>query len=134
MGKKIGETGFRHYRVDRMESVSIKIKKTIENTIEKTEFNVSEYVRKTFLMYSGEPEYIEIQFDNSLINVILDKFGQDIDIEKVDGNSFKIVFEAAVSDGLFRWVLSWGSDAKVLSPNSLIERIKTESHKVANLY
>ncbi|MCW2278647.1 WYL domain-containing protein [Heliophilum fasciatum] len=117
-----------------MESVSIKIKKTIENTIEKTEFNVSEYVRKTFLMYSGEPEYIEIQFDNSLINVILDKFGQDIDIEKVDGNSFKIVFEAAVSDGLFRWVLSWGSDAKVLSPNSLIERIKTESHKVANLY
>ncbi|PLR95765.1 hypothetical protein CVD19_13605 [Bacillus sp. T33-2] len=35
--------------------------------------------------------------------------------------------QAIISDGLVRWLMTWGSDAKVLTPPSLVERIKEEA-------
>lgn len=52
------------------------------------QFNVAEYSRKVFNMFGGEEETVKIQFDNSLANVVIDRFGKDITLEKVDENNF----------------------------------------------
>ncbi len=96
--------------------------------------NVPEYINKTFNMYPGAVETIKIKFSNSLINVIIDRFGEGANVKKYDDKSFVLRTEAAISEGLVRWILTWGSEAKVLTPESLVEKIKEEAKKMYKLY
>jgi len=118
-----------NYRVDRMRKVKISEEKFI-----KTNFNVQQYINSTFNMYTVNIEPINIKFDNHLINVVIDRFGKDIDINKFDEKYFTIRVNAAISKGLIRWILTWGSDTKVLSPISLIDEMRVETEKMKNLY
>jgi len=68
---------FVHYRLDRMESLSIEDDLRI---LPKTKFDPAEYAKKMFSMYSGREEVVTLKFDNSLLNVALDRFGIDITI------------------------------------------------------
>ncbi|WLD94265.1 YafY family protein [Alkalihalobacillus sp. AL-G] len=125
--EKLGQ--IRHYRIDRMRSVTVQ-----DEQFKRNPFNVAEYVNKTFNMYSGEEQPIEIQIDNSLINVMIDRFGRNVDIRKVDDNSFILKTNASVSDGLVGWLLMWGGQAKVLKPGTLVQKLKEESQKLYKQY
>ena len=72
---------------------------------------------------------ISIEFDNHLINVVLDRFGLKARIKPIDGEGkFLLEIEGIVSMG-FRWLLTWGADAKVIRPESLIDLMKIEISK-----
>lgn len=120
----------RHYRVDRMRIVS----STSEFFVPNPDFNVTKYTEKLYFMYSGEESLIEIEFDNHLINVVIDRFGRGIHIRPVNENSFRVSTQAIISDGLVRWLLTWGSDARVITPSPLIERMRTEAEKLYQAY
>ena len=120
---------FRHYRLDRMRNVEV-----TEKRFKKMEFNATEYVHRSFNMYSGKEEWIKIQFHNNLINLIIDRFGLDADIQKADDEHFVLVTKAKVSDGLVKWILTLGSEAKVLQPDTLVEMVQEEIHKMNKLY
>ena len=64
-----------NFRIDRMESVEI-----LEEVSEPKpkDFNVAEYIKSSFSMFSGEAEEVKLRFDNSLINTVIDRFGNDI--------------------------------------------------------
>lgn len=119
----------RHYRVDRLRNVTI-----TEENFPYEPFDVSDYVKSTFHMYSGKEDWIKIRFHNELVNVIIDKFGKEIEI-KQDGNDYFIVStKAKVSDGLRAWILSLGSKAQVLSPTHLVEDVRNEIQMIQQLY
>jgi predicted DNA-binding transcriptional regulator YafY len=119
----------KHYRVDRVKEVSVsEVPFTLSN------FNIAEHMKQTFNMYPGDVQFIEIQFDNHLINVVIDRFGKDILIHQVGDQTFTVKIKAAMSEGLIRWLLTWGSDAKALSPQTLVDRMKLEVTKMAELY
>ena len=130
IGKYGPDEEVRHYRVDRMREV---VKTDVSFTIDR-EFNLSEYANQLFHMYSGDAQYVEIVFDNQLINVIIDRFGLDVNIYKHDETSFKLLTKAVISEGLVRWILTWGSDAKVLKPEALVEKIAEEAEKMYRNY
>lgn len=97
-------------------------------------FNLYNYRSKLFHMYTGEEQSIEVEFDNHLINVVIDRFGTGANIKKVDDYRFRLITLAIVSDGLVRWLLTWGSDAKVIYPPNLVTRMKEEARKLAEVY
>lgn len=69
--------GFTHYRVDRM--IDIDLLDELSNPLpEKEKFDVAEYTKKVFNMFGGEEVTAKIQFDNSLVNAVVDRFGKDI--------------------------------------------------------
>ncbi|UQX56615.1 WYL domain-containing protein [Cytobacillus pseudoceanisediminis] len=119
----------RHYRIDRLRNVNI-----TEEQFAYEPFDVSRYVSSTFHMYAGSEEWIKIRFHNDLINVIIDKFGRDADIRKLDENYFVLTAKAIVSDGLVKWLLNWGNQAKVLSPSSLIDQVTNEIRNMMSVY
>lgn len=119
----------RHYRVDRLRDVQLS-----EETYPYEPFDVSKYVSSTFHMYAGNEERIRVKFANSLINVMIDKFGKDVEIKKADDNHFILTTNAIVSEGLVKWLLNWGSDAKVLSPQSLVDDVTEEIKKMMRIY
>ncbi|MDF0728930.1 WYL domain-containing protein [Cytobacillus sp. S13-E01] len=125
VAKPEGSEEIKHYRVDRMRRVSIK-----EVVSPDIKFNIAEHLNRSFNMYPGEVDYVEILFSNQLINVVLDRFGRDININIVDEEKFTIKISASISEGLIRWLLTWGSDAKVISPPALVQKLKEEAEKM----
>lgn len=119
-----------NYRVDRMRNVRF----IANSKIKKEEFHIQQHLKCCFNMYPGEEDVIEVKFHNKLINVIIDRFGKEISIRKVDDKSFIIRTKAAINEGLIRWLLTWGSDAEVISPPRVIEAMNEEIKKMNNLY
>ncbi|WNB93011.1 WYL domain-containing protein [Bacillus sp. NEB1478] len=125
--KKYGEV--RHYRIDRMRNVKLE-----DESFQPLQINLPERINQSFNMYSGEKAAITLQFTNDLINVMIDRFGLDADIRPMDEHNFIVKTQAAVSDGLVRWLLAWGDQAKVIHPQELIEKMKDESSKLYHNY
>jgi predicted DNA-binding transcriptional regulator YafY len=119
----------RHYRVDRLRNVEV-----MNESFPYEAFDVSKYVQSTFHMFAGDEEWIKIKFHNQLINVIIDKFGKNVDIKKQDEDHFILSTKARISGGLVNWILSFGSKAKVISPVSLSNTVKQEIANMNKLY
>ncbi|WP_090629481.1 helix-turn-helix transcriptional regulator [Neobacillus massiliamazoniensis] len=130
IGEYLPNTEIRHYRVDRMRDVT----SCNETFVCDPFFNITKYTEKLFHMYSGEESLIEIEFDAHLINVVIDRFGREVAVRPIGEDTFRISTQAIISDGLVRWLLTWGSDAKVLTPLSLVERMREESEKFYKKY
>lgn len=119
----------RHYRLDRIREITIS-----EESFVRQPFELQEYVDQSFMMFAGEEIRIKIRFDNNLINVVLDRFGHEAAIQKDGEDHFILSTKAKLSDGLVNWILTWGDQAKVLSPDHLIDRVKTNVENLMTLY
>lgn len=117
------------FRVDRLYKVSL-----INEYFEDPDFNVAQFVNHSFHMYSGEPATVKIKFRVSLLNAVLDRFGDQASLYPVDEHWFIISIQATLSEGLLRWILTWGADAEVLSPPELVKKMEIESEKMFSLY
>lgn len=125
--QKTGE--FRHYRLDRIRNIQV-----TDETYRRENLDITKYIDHTFHMFAGEDHWIKIQFQQQLINVILDRFGLDADIRKVDEEHLLLTTKAKISPGLVSWILRWGHKAKVLSPDLLVEKVKEEVALLHELY
>ena len=111
-----------HYRVDKMENINLTNEKRV---LPDEEFNLANYTKTMFSMYSGETQRVEIQFDKSLVGVVLDRFGMDTPILKASGiDSFKAIVNVAVSPQFMSWVASFGKRAVILEPKSVKDDYK----------
>lgn len=121
-----------HLRVDRITSVQI-LKKDARPFREVSpyvrRFNTADYVEKNFNMFAGEIKKVELRCSTSVLEEMLDRFGERVDIRKSGSDCFILRTEAAITDGLVSWILQFGSKTEVLAPqelkNMLIERIKS---------
>lgn len=52
-------------------------------------------------MFSGETDRVVLEFDNSLINVVIDRFGKDIHIHTITEISFRVTVEVVTTDTFF---------------------------------
>ena len=129
IGKYIPNGEFRHYRLDRMRNVVV-----TSRTFQREKLDIKEYIDRTFHMFSGEDQWIKIQFHQELINVVLDRFGLDADIRRIGDEHFLLTTKAKISSGLVGWILTWGHKAKVLSPDHLLEEVKREIKLMQNVY
>ncbi|MEH6940649.1 helix-turn-helix transcriptional regulator [Bacillus sp. JJ722] len=130
IGEHVRHENLSHYRLDRMRNVETTTEKFLKKPL-----NVSEYVQSTFQMFGGEEQWIKIQFfDTGLINPVIDKLGLHIDMKNQDDNSFIIATKVKLSKGLINWIISWGDQAKVISPSFLVDEIKGIAKNMASIY
>ena len=108
--------GITHFRVDKMDNIEI-----LEQQSRNEEINIGEYTKKIFSMYGGEEESVRIQFDNSLLGVVIDRFGKDTITYKVDDNSFIAILTVELSPPFWGWIFQFGNKAKIVSPESVRE-------------
>ncbi|WP_430790027.1 helix-turn-helix transcriptional regulator [Virgibacillus flavescens] len=120
----------RHYRLDRMREITV----TDQPFVKSKNFHLQEYINQSFHMFAGEEIWIKIQFHIDLVNVVLDRFGKDADIKKMDNDHFVLSTKAKLSNGLINWILTWGNQAKVLSPDHLVNRMKQKISQMHELY
>lgn len=112
---------FVHYRVDRMANIDI-LNVPRVSLPEDANFNISDYMRKVFNMFGGDEEKLTIRFDNSLVNPVIDRFGKDINIDRVSNKEFVIRVDVSVSPTFFGWLSQFGGKAKIVSPENVVEK------------
>lgn len=111
---------FTHYRVDKMEQISVAEEDIIRPA---KPFDLSVYSKTMFHMYGGEETEVSIRFSNDLVGVVLDRFGVDAPIIRREENHFVCRVKVAVSPHFLSWIISFGRKAKILSPDSVAEAL-----------
>jgi predicted DNA-binding transcriptional regulator YafY len=99
------------------------------------DFDFEEFMRPSFGVYQGEPVKVRIWFSLEAAGCIKEKIGHDTQkiVPQKDGS---IVFEAEVAgtEEIKFWVMSWGSKAEGLKPQSLREEIRAEAEAAVEKY
>lgn len=85
------------------------------------DFDISEYVKTMFRMYKSEKQKVELICDKSLMNTIIDYFGEEVESYAYNLSSFRIVVEVAVSHVFFSWVFGFGGKVEIKGPQSVKE-------------
>ena len=106
-----------HFRVDRMSDIKITEEpcEKVENVMGEN-FSVGEYSRKLFSMYSGESSRVEILCENKVMNSVIDRFGKDVFVLKVDDEHFKAIVSVDLSPTFFAWIFTFGGKMKIAAP------------------
>ena len=63
----------------------------------------------------------------NLINVVIDRFGTDANIQAKGSDSFVLKTRAIMSDGLVQWLMRFGHRVKVIHPEILVSQMKKEA-------
>ena len=113
----------KHYRVDKMQRISI-IDDDREGAEAFVHFDLAKFAKSTFGMYGGKPKTVTLECENSLIGTILDRFGTDVIIQKVDDEHFCFCHEVAVSGQFYGWVTGLGAGVKIKSPQHVVDGFK----------
>lgn len=124
-------------RIDRIKSIAVteeSARPFSEVSDYTTRFDSADYASKLFNMYSGEPKPIELICENGMLELILDKFGERVRLQKYDDDSFVVKTNAVVSDGLSAWLLQFGKRVKVKSPNELKAAVKRKALETYEAY
>ncbi|NTW05993.1 MAG: WYL domain-containing protein [Peptococcaceae bacterium] len=124
---------FTHYRVDKMIDMEI-MEETRAKLPNDVRFNVAQYSKKVFNMFGGQEETVKLHFDNSLVNVVIDRFGKDISIEKSEEEQFCVRIKVAVSPAFFAWVFQFENKVKIISPECVVEEYKAHLIKTLKQY
>ena len=110
----------KHYRVDKMKHITL----TGNSRSGQNEFNhfdIARFAKRTFGMFGGDLEQVILECDNELIGVILDRFGTDVIIVKVDENRFQVRHEVAISGQFYGWLVGLGPSVRVVAPKYIAD-------------
>ena len=72
------------------------------------------YAKKMVNMFDGVEQTVEILCANNLAGVMIDRFGKDVRILKVDEEHFKVIVKVAASNHFIHWIMALGEGAKVI--------------------
>lgn len=122
------------FRVDRIKQVKIlPISRPVIEAYR--DFDVVAYTNRIFDMFGGEKtESVQIEFDNEMINVVIDKFGKDVSIYGRTDESFKVSVEVSVTSTLYSWLFLSGSKAKVIGPEHVKSQVKEFIQSIKAVY
>ena len=98
------------------------------------EINIAEYAKKTFGMYGGEETTVTIECENYLAGVMIDRFGKDVIFKIVDDEHFQVVVTVSVSLQFIGWVISLGKGARIVAPQSTVDKVKSEIKRLTKQY
>ena len=125
IGRMGGHNRFTHFRVDRMKDIELLEADALAyDDIQSGQLNPADYAKRSFSMFEGPLEQVEIRFRNALITPVLDKLGMDVQITPRGDEWFVLSTELVVSPGLTAWLAHFGGDAELLSPAHAREEIR----------
>ena len=122
-----------HYRIDRMEAVEVETEDIMPvSAIEG--FDITEHKKQVFGMFVGEEERVSIQIDNSLIDAVMDKFGENISLMDRGDGTAQLEISVQISAAFLAWCCSFGDKLKVVYPKAVVASVKQYIANMAKGY
>lgn len=113
----------KHFRVDKMGQVELQEEARTGRELYDT-CDLNTYSARTFGMYRGKEEIVTITCRNHLAGVMLDRFGKEVSLQKVDQDHFSVHVKVALSRQFYGWMTGIGADARISSPEEVREEYR----------
>lgn len=101
------------FRIDRMDTPKQIQRKRVT---EPDDFNIQDYTDKVFWMYDGNEEEVTLRCKHNLMDQVIDKFGEGIDIKNVRRNTFDITVPVDISGTFYAWVTQFVGEMTIIAP------------------
>ena len=123
----------KHFRVDKMLYIKSNGKGREGRQAFKS-FDMAAYARKMFGMYGGKEEWVRIECDNSFAGVMIDRFGKDVSMIRLDDKRFIVNVEVAVSSQFLAWIIGLGEGVTLAGPQNVVEMMNAEIDRLIKQY
>ena len=125
----------KHFRVDKMLNIEFLDKPRLGGEkFSGQNADVGLYAKKVFGMFSGEEEIIKLECKNEMAGVIIDRFGKDTMFIPKDDEHFTANVKVIVSNQFISWIFSLGDGVKIVEPEDILEKVKTEVKRLSKQY
>ena len=113
--------GIAHFRVDRLAGVEL-----LDSKFQlMPDFDVAAYTNKMVDMFAAEhAEQVKLLCSNELMRVIIDHYGEDIEISPYDDSHFTVTIEVNPSGTFYGWVFKFMGEIRILSPQSCVDKMQ----------
>ncbi len=120
----------RHYRVDKICGAAEmdEERSGMGNAVQPTD-----YARKRFSMFAGEPRTVKLRGPKAMAGVMIDRFGQEVTMRS-DGDDIVVRTEVEVSDQFFGWVTGLGGNVTIEGPEDVREEYISYMKMIADKY
>ena len=115
-----------NYRLDRMENVEV-LEEDISETAKEMRSSVAGYTESVFKMYRGELTDVTLQFDEALMGVVYDKFGEDTKMLRINGTTIVAAVKAQISPTFWGWIFQFGGKMTINAPEELKDEYKKQA-------
>ena len=127
------EAKVKHFRVDKMLNItSVGKRRELKQVFQS--FDMAAYDRKMFGMYGGREERVRIECDNSFAGVMIDRFGKDVSMIRLNDRRFAVNVEVAVSRQFLARIMGLGEGVSLVGPDSVVELMRQEIDRLVNQY
>ena len=123
----------KHYRVDKMLRICT-LNAPREGREHFKKLDMAEYTKKSFGMFGGQEETVKLLVDNSMVGVIIDRFGKDVMLIPADEDHFTVNVHVHVSKQFLGWVISLGEGVKLVGPDTVTAQLNAEIDRLIRQY
>ena len=110
------EEKIKHFRVDKMSRIKEQEGEERKGAESFERFDIAEYTNRTFGMFGGETETVTLRLPESMIGIVLDRFGREISIRKLEEGVAGVKIRVAVSMQFYGWLTGLGREVRILTP------------------
>lgn len=125
--------GLANYRIDRMEN-AIEEATNRTNRKEFENFDIEQYRQSIFSMFGGEKQEVVLQFTSAMLDDVFDKFGEEVNISKIDNDAYCVKAPIQVSKTFFTWIVGSQGKMQIISPQGVCEQFKVFVNEIKVAY
>ena len=85
-------------------------------------FDPVDYAVNVFSMYDGDMETVELLCENDMMDSVMDRFGDNIEIHEEDDEHFRVTAQVSVSQTFFAWVFQFSGHIRLIGPDAVRRR------------
>ena len=130
IAKRCDKEGILHLRIDRIKIIEILIQKSPKINIGE----ISQYLKRTWYMYTGDEIKVKVRFKNNCKPVVKGRTINEGMMIEQGGDDFIYEFTCNGTVGIKLWLMGFGADAEVLEPKELREEIKESVKEMIKVY
>ena len=120
---------FTHYRVDRMESISLQ-----DEVTQRVEFDANSYVQRVFQMFSGESTTVKLRCRQRFASDVLDQFSSSMIVTENTPEYFEISVKVELSPVFYSWLFKYQNEIEIISPSSVREEYVKMCREIIERY
>ena len=113
----------RTYRVDRMQIAQISNRPAARNEVI-ANYDYGDFAYQSFSMFHGTPKTVTLRVEAEMMDVIVDKFGRDVEVAKATPNYADVRVSVQVSPQFFGWLAGLDGHVKIRTPRKLGEEYR----------
>ncbi len=131
-GFDLGRQQLRTFALPRMR----KMRNTKARFNRPADFAISKHLGDSFGVFKGRARHrVRIHFDEFASRLVAERqWHPSQKIKQLRNGEIELALQLDSLEEIERWILSWGTHARLLEPRALIDRVRTAVHELAKNY